>query len=174
VSDRPSWFSPYETAISLPCLPCFTRVTLPPVTSEPVGNNYPGQRLGLPEEGTGAAAGWGRRVVALVIDWVLSTLALGAFIGQDIVPGPDAPSWVSGAILGVFAFEVWVLTSLLGGSAGQLITGILVRRTSGAPLDMARALLRTVLICLVIPPVIYNRDEQGLHDLAVDSIVVRR
>jgi hypothetical protein len=26
----------------------------------------------------------------------------------------------------------------------------------------------------VVPPVIYNRDQQGLHDLAVDSIALRR
>ncbi|MBA2444971.1 MAG: RDD family protein, partial [Nocardioidaceae bacterium] len=47
-------------------------------------------------------------------------------------------------------------------------------RTAGEPLDIFRTLLRTALICLVIPPLVYNRDQQGLHDLAVDSIAVRR
>jgi hypothetical protein len=49
-----------------------------------------------------------------------------------------------------------------------------VRRVGGGSLDPIRALLRTVLILLVIPAVIYNRDQRGLHDLAVDSVVVRR
>jgi hypothetical protein len=74
----------------------------------------------------------------------------------------------------VFGVEAWILTTLLGGSAGQLLLGVVVRRTSGGAVDSARALLRTVLICLVIPPLIFNRDQQGLHDLAVDSIAVRR
>ncbi len=98
-------------------------------------------------------------------------LAVGAFIGQDVWSGQGAARW---APLVLFGCEVWILTTLLGGSAGQLITRVVVRRTSGQPLDIFRALLRTALICLVIPPVIYNRDQQGLHDLAVDSIALRR
>jgi uncharacterized RDD family membrane protein YckC len=100
------------------------------------------------------------------------SLLVTSFLRQaGIWNGPGAREWLP---LIVFALEAWVLTTLVGGSAGQLVVGVMVRRTSGAPLDAARALLRTVLICLVIPPVIYNRDQQGLHDLAVDSIAVRR
>jgi uncharacterized RDD family membrane protein YckC len=67
-----------------------------------------------------------------------------------------------------------VLTSLLGGSAGQLVLDMRVVRTAGGRLDPLRALVRTVLVCLVIPAVIFNSDRQGLHDLVADSIVVRR
>jgi hypothetical protein len=31
------------------------------------------------------------------------------------------------------------------------------------------ALLRSVLICLVIPPLIFKPDGRGLHDMATDS-----
>ncbi|HEY7045372.1 MAG TPA: RDD family protein [Nocardioidaceae bacterium] len=141
------------------------------MTSEPVDQQYPGQRLGLPPTGPGAVAGWGRRVLALGIDWALSLLAVGAFVGQDVWTGAGGAGW---APLVVFALEVWILTALLGSSAGQLVTGVVVRRTSGEPLDPWRTLARTVLICLVIPPVIYNSDQRGLHDLAVDSVAVRR
>ena len=136
-----------------------------------VEQDYPGQRRGLPEHGPGSVAGWGRRVVALVVDWVLSMLAASAFVGGDVWGGGGSVAqW---APLGVFALEAWVLTSLLGGSAGQLVTGVVVRRTSLERLDPLRALIRTLLICLVIPPVIYNKDQQGLHDLAVDSIALK-
>jgi len=67
-----------------------------------------------------------------------------------------------------------VLTVTLGGSAGQLVLRVQVRRVNGGRLDVWRAVVRTLLICLVIPPVIYNRDQRGLHDLAVDSVAVRR
>jgi uncharacterized RDD family membrane protein YckC len=36
----------------------------------------------------------------------------------------------------------------------------------------ARALARTVLICLAIPPLIWDRDARGLHDRAVLTAVV--
>jgi uncharacterized RDD family membrane protein YckC len=137
--------------------------------------DYPGRRRGLPASGPGAVAGWGRRLGALGIDWVLSTLAAAAIFGQGVIVPPETGRSgieVFAPIL-VLGFEVWVLTTLRGGSAGQLVVGVTVRRMSGAPLDIFRALLRTFLMLLVIPPVIYNREQQGLHDLAVDSIALR-
>lgn len=131
---------------------------------------WPGERLGRPEHGRGAVAGWGRRVGALVIDWFASMMAVGAFVGTELWSGRGAVEW---APLLVFGAERWVLTSLLGGSAGQLVTGIRVVRTDGSRLDPGRVLLRTVLLCLVIPPVVYNRDQRGLHDLAAGSVTVR-
>jgi uncharacterized RDD family membrane protein YckC len=144
---------------------------LPRVTGGVDEQDYPGRRLGLPPAGPGSAAGWGRRLVALAIDWVLCLLVTSGIRQMGFWQG-DGPRQFGP--LFVFAVEAWILTSLLGGSAGQLVMGVVVRRTSGRPLDVARALLRTLLICLVIPPVIYNRDQQGLHDLAVDSIALRR
>jgi uncharacterized RDD family membrane protein YckC len=115
-------------------------------------------------------AGWGRRVLALILDWLLSMLVVGAFVGRDVWSGDGAVQW---APLVVFGAEVWLLTSLIGASAGQLLVGVVIRRTSGARLDAGRALVRTILICLVIPPLIFNRDQQGVHDLAIDSIALK-
>src|SRR5512134_1525624 len=42
------------------------------VRSAGVDLGAPGERLGLPESGSGAAASYGRRLVALFIDWALS------------------------------------------------------------------------------------------------------
>jgi uncharacterized RDD family membrane protein YckC len=131
---------------------------------------WPGQRLGLPEHGPGSVAGWGRRLLALTIDWFGSLMVVGVFLGPDLWSGTGAAQW---APLSVFAIERWVLTSLSGGSAGQLVTRVRVVRTDGGRLDPGRALVRTLLLCLVIPPVVYNRDQRGLHDLAVDSVTVR-
>lgn len=136
-----------------------------------VADDYPGARRGLPESGPGAVASWGRRVLALCIDWGLSLLAASALVGRPLWTGSSSGQWLP---LAVFAVEVWVLTTLLAGSAGQLICRVTVRRTSGRPLDLLRALVRTLLICAVVPPIIYNRDRQGLHDMAVDSITLQR
>jgi hypothetical protein len=107
----------------------------------------------------------------LLIDWGLSLLVTSGIRAMGF--WSDAGSKQFGPLV-VFAVEAWILTTLVGGSAGQLVVGVTVRRTTGAALDVWRTLLRTILICLVIPPVIYNRDQQGLHDLAVDSIALRR
>jgi len=131
---------------------------------------WPGERLGLPQSGRGAVAGWGRRTLALVLDWVGSMMVVGVFVGTDLWSGTGAVQW---APLVVFAAERWVLTSLTGASVGQLLTRVRVVRTDGGALGPGRALVRTLLICLVIPPVVYNPDQRGLHDLAVDSIAVR-
>lgn len=145
------------------------------MTARTGDGDYPGRRLGLPPSGPGAVAGWGRRALALLIDWVMSTLAAAAILGQGvIVPGETRTALeVFGPVL-VLVAEASLLTALIGGSAGQQIVGVVVRRVSGEPLDLLRCLLRSVLIALVIPPLIFNREQQGLHDLAVDSIALRR
>ena len=51
---------------------------------------------------------------------------------------------------------------------------VAVVHIEGGPLSLLVAVLRTLLICLVVPPVIYNRDRRGLHDLAAGSVTVRR
>ena len=109
-------------------------------------------------------------MVALVVDWLLSLMVVGAFVGPEVWTGDGTTQW---APLVVFAAEVWVFTALMGASAGQLLVGVVIRRTSGDRLSAGRALLRTILICLVIPPVVFNRDQQGLHDMAVDSIALK-
>jgi uncharacterized RDD family membrane protein YckC len=149
---------------------------LPLVSTPADADDYAGRRLGLPASGPGSVAGWGRRLLALLIDWTMSRLVVAAFLGQEVII--PSQSRQTGDVLFlpilVLGLEIWVLTSLLGGSAGQLMLGVLVRRTDGRALDPTRALVRTILLLLVIPPVIYNRDRQGLHDLAVGSVAVMR
>ncbi len=35
-----------------------------------------------------------------------------------------------------------------------------------------RALVRTALIALVVPPLVFDRDGRGLHDMAAGTVVV--
>lgn len=135
------------------------------------GSSYPGERLGLPERGSGSVAGWGRRALALAIDWLASMLVVGAFIGVEVWTGRGLAQW--GPML-VFLLEATVLTALMGGSFGQLVCRLVVARLDGRPVNLLQALLRTSLICLVIPPLVFNRDQRGLHDLAVKTVTLVR
>ena len=117
-------------------------------------------------------ASWPQRIAALVIDWLVSTLVTIGLVGLGDYAREGSPAgWV---VLLVFAVEVSVLTTLTGASFGQLILGIRVLRTDGRPLSLLLALARTVLICLVIPPLIYRPDTgRGLHDLWTGSAAYR-
>ncbi|NUS50010.1 MAG: RDD family protein, partial [Nocardioidaceae bacterium] len=126
---------------------------------------------GLPEEGPGAVAGWGRRFLALVVDWFTSMLVGAVFVGPDVVASSGPKSWVT---LGVFFVEASLLTALMGGSFGQLLCRVVVVRLPGRPVSLLRSLLRTALVCLVVPPLVFNRDQRGLHDLAAGTIALRR
>ena len=134
-------------------------------------SSYVGERLGLPPEGRGSVAGWGRRIVALFIDWIASLLVASFFAGEAVMQSHGWESWLP---LLVFWLEASVLTALVGSSFGQLVLRIAVVRLDRKPVNLLVALLRTLLICLVVPPVIYNRDRRGLHDLAAGTVTVRR
>ena len=116
-------------------------------------------------------AGWGRRIFALCLDWLASMLVVGAFIGTEIWTGRGLSQW---ATMGTFLLEATLLTALMGGSFGQLGCRVVVARLDGEPVNLLQAVLRTFLICLVVPPLVFNRDGRGLHDLAVGTIALRR
>jgi len=78
-------------------------------------------------------------------------------------------------VLGVFALEVSLLTTLAGGSFGQLLTGVRVLTTEGRPLNLLLAVMRTLLVCLVVPPLVFKPGTgRGLHDLWTGSAAYRR
>lgn len=117
-------------------------------------------------------ASWARRALALVVDWFASTLIVIGLIG----PAGWLEDRASGFyVLVVFALESTVLTALAGGSFGKLVVRLRVVRAdgSGRPLDLLRSLARAVLVCLVVPPLVYRPDGRGLHDMAAGSLTVR-
>jgi uncharacterized RDD family membrane protein YckC len=130
---------------------------------------YPGDRLGLPAQGPRSVAGFGRRLGALVVDWFIAVLIVSPFTGHPpLAPGSNSP-WISA----VFAAEYIVLVSLIGRTIGMRLFGIVVMGLDGRRLTLPWVVVRTVLLMLVVPAVIYDRDQRGLHDKAANSVVVR-
>ena len=122
---------------------------------------YPGEKFGLPQDGPRSVAGMGRRVGALLIDWVVCTLiAVAVFHDQY---------WT----IVVFAVQDYLLTALAGMTLGKRLTGIRVARLDGKPVGLLWGLVRTVLLLTVIPPLVTDRDLRGLHDRAANTIVIR-
>jgi uncharacterized RDD family membrane protein YckC len=112
-------------------------------------------------------ASWPRRIIALFVDWILATLITVGIIGPGSYAHDPNSSWV---VMLVFFVEVTVLTAFAGASFGQLLLGIRVLTLDGRPLNLLVAMARTILVCLVIPPLIFRSDSgRGLHDLAAGS-----
>ncbi|HET7304907.1 MAG TPA: RDD family protein [Segeticoccus sp.] len=129
---------------------------------------YPGQRLGMPEHGRGSVARLGRRVAALVIDWLLCELIAFAFLGFR--PGSGTGSWIP---LVVFAVENLLLVGTWGSTVGHRLLGMRVIRMDGLPAGPVPGLVRTVLLCLLVPALIWDRDNRGLHDKAAGTVLIR-
>jgi len=113
-------------------------------------------------------ASWLQRVGALVLDWAASSLVaafvLGGFDGK-------AYTWLP---LVIFWLQSSVGVALTGGSFGQSLLRLNVRRLDGHPLSLLSALERQLLVCLVIPPLVFRSDGRGLHDILTDSAVYPR
>ena len=116
-------------------------------------------------------ASWGRRIIALLVDWFASTLVVVVALGPAGWSENRASSFYT---LLVFALESSVLTAVAGGSFGKLATRLRVVRNdgSGRTVDLLRSLLRQVMVCLVIPPLVFRPDGRGLHDMAAGSVTV--
>lgn len=102
-------------------------------------------------------------MLALAIDWGIAILLSVAFFHYD-----------GGATLAIFAVEQAVFLVTVNGSIGHLVVGLRVVPIAGGYLGVWRPLVRTVLLCVVIPAVIWDRDQRGMHDRLVGTVLVRR
>jgi len=137
------------------------------VSASPVGkaetprSSYPGEKFGLPKDGPRSVASMARRLGALLIDWFACMLiSLALFHSQYLT-------------LAIFAVQDYLLTALTGLTLGKRLVGIRVARLDGKPVGFGWALVRTLLLLAVIPPLVTDDDLRGLHDRAANTIVIR-
>ncbi|MFF4378896.1 RDD family protein [Kitasatospora sp. NPDC001547] len=128
---------------------------------------YRGERLGLPKEGPGSVAGPGRRIGALFVDgWLVALVAYGLIAHGDQA---EANLWTSP----LYFLVASLLLATTGTTVGKRLFGLRVVRLDGGRATIPQVLLRTLLLCLVIPPLVWDRDTRGLHDKAVGTVEVR-
>ena len=110
-------------------------------------------------------AGVGRRLGALILDW-LACLAISlAFVHTQ--------RDVQLTTLLLFGAEIWLLTALTGYTLGKRVLGIRVARIDGKPVGFGMGLLRTLLLLVVVPALVLDKDLRGLHDRAARTVVIR-
>ncbi|MEO3761490.1 RDD family protein [Mycobacterium sp. B14F4] len=134
-------------------------------------NDYPGQRLGLPESGSGSIARFGRRIAALLIDWFIAygLAALAMSLGLLSLNALSTAVLVVWFLLGV------VSVRLFGFTPGQLVLGLRVASVDRRiHVGVGRAAVRGLLIALVIPALFTDSDFRGYQDRFTNTAVVRR
>ncbi|MFH8622047.1 RDD family protein [Streptomyces vietnamensis] len=128
---------------------------------------YRGEQLGLPEEGPGSIARPGRRLGALAVDWALCMLIAYGLI-------TDGYNQATGNWALLILFVLGVLTvGTVGSTPGKRIFGLRVVSANGGRLGLFRVALRSLLVCLAIPALIWDRDGRGLHDRLSGAVQVR-
>ncbi|MGW8483848.1 RDD family protein [Microbacterium sp. NPDC055903] len=136
-------------------------------------NAYPGERLGLPESGTGSVGRVGRRIAALAIDYLAATIIATGFLGYDQFALPSEAGFTLFTPMIVFAVLQIVFIPTLGGSPGHRIVGLRVVSARGGWVGLWRPIVRTLLLVIVIPAVIWDADQRGLHDKAAGTLLLR-
>lgn len=125
--------------------------------------DWPGQRLGLPESGSRSVARLGRRVGAIAIDWGIAVALSAGFFGYDPII----------TLLLFLALQV-LFTVVINASIGHAVLGMRVVPMAGGLLGVWRPVVRALLIALVIPAMLWDENQRGLHDRAAGTILLRR
>jgi uncharacterized RDD family membrane protein YckC len=131
-----------------------------------------GTRLGLPADGPGSIAPAGRRLGAFVLDCLAAGLVAGLFTaifanhrGTEALPG----SWS----LIPFALDYLIGLPLAGRTLGMNLFGLrVIRVEQRTRLTVLDSVVRTVLLFLFVPAVIWDKDGRGLHDRLARTAVV--
>jgi uncharacterized RDD family membrane protein YckC len=123
----------------------------------------------MPERGPGSVARLGRRTAALFIDWGICTLIATAFLGYRLGAGRANPF----APLGVLFVMNLLMVGSAGYTVGHRLLGMRVERVPAGYAGPWRALIRTTLLCLAVPPLLWDRDERGLHDRVAGTVLRR-
>jgi uncharacterized RDD family membrane protein YckC len=111
-------------------------------------------------------ASLGRRVLALAIDWTMSRLISG-LLNPYLLINNDFST------LFIFFLEVAFFTIVFQASAGQRILGIkVVTYPDLGRVAPKKIVLRTLLICLVIPAV-FTKDGRPLHNYLTQSQTIK-
>lgn len=118
-------------------------------------------------------ASWGLRFAALLVDVIGSAL-----VGRLIDPLPEDLETVTisqavAPTLVLVAINVLGL-ALIGQTPGMKLFKIRVRPLTGDParLGFVPAVIRTALLSLFVPAVVFDRDGRGVHDRLSRAVVV--
>jgi uncharacterized RDD family membrane protein YckC len=101
-----------------------------------------------------------------------------SFVAALFVHNGDLPG-LAGRLPGAWSLIPFIVNYvgglvLSGQTLGMRLLGLRVVRTDNSgPVGLTRALVRTALLIMLVPAVIFDRNNRGLHDRVTDTAVVR-
>jgi uncharacterized RDD family membrane protein YckC len=117
------------------------------------------------------AAGFGRRILALFVDWLIAY----GLAGFALVFGWLTPAMLSTAVLVIWFVLGVIFVRLFSFTPGQFALGLMVVSVDDRlHVGVGRAVLRGLLVALVVPPLFIDADGNGLQDRVTATAVVRR
>lgn len=132
---------------------------------------YRGEAIGLPSTGRGSLTTIGPRLGAYLTDAVAAAVLAALFTPHG--------AGVAGKLPGLYSLIPFVLDYVVGvlvagRTLGMFLFGLrLIRVDKAEAIGPRRILLRTVLLLLLVPAIVFDRDGRGMHDRLTDSAVVR-
>jgi uncharacterized RDD family membrane protein YckC len=120
----------------------------------------------LPATGPGSIGRAGRRIAAIAIDWAAALLIALFFAPYS----STLHSWLT---LVIFAVMQILFIPTIGGSVGHRLTGMRVVPMTGGWIGLWRPVVRTLLLVIVIPALIWDADQRGFHDKVAGTVLIR-
>jgi uncharacterized RDD family membrane protein YckC len=108
----------------------------------------------------------GRRLAALLVDWASAMLIALLFTPYESV----AYTWVTPL---VFAALQIVFIPTIGGSLGHRLLGMRVIPLEGGWVGPWRPVVRTALLLIVVPALVWDSDQRGFHDKVAGTVLIR-
>ena len=108
-----------------------------------------------------------------MLDYLAATIIAVGFFGYDQFALPTEAGLTQFAPMMVFAVLQILFIPTAGGSPGHRILGMRVVRLEGGWVGLWRPIVRTLLLVVVIPAVIWDADQRGLHDKLAGTVLVR-
>lgn len=124
-----------------------------------------------------ATAPFLRRLVALFLDWTISSILVGAFFrvpagisDQEFKRLSFEQSWL---VMDTFILTQVLFIWLLGYTVGQRLLGLRVVSITAKRPSLLRVIYRTLLLVLVVPAFITDSSSRGMHDRAAKTAIIR-
>jgi uncharacterized RDD family membrane protein YckC len=113
--------------------------------------------------------------VAFLVDAVASALVAALFVSATRRGGKGVSDHLPGSwSLLPLAVDYVVGMLVAGRTVGMYLFGLrIVRIDRPLPVNPGQALLRTVLLFVLVPALVWDRDGRGMHDRAAGTAVVR-
>ena len=109
----------------------------------------------------------GRRIAALAIDWALAYAVSVLFFRSD----DSTVMNVTITLCFVVLQSVFIPT--IGGSIGHRLVGLRVVPLAGGWVGLWRPVVRSLLLGLVIPALVWDSDQRGFHDKIAGTVLIR-